>query len=66
MDWTCAGWEAGLLGYEQYRTVSVHDTADSGTIVVEQEVIGTSNHRRLHPPEHRGAHGEWWADHVFP
>jgi fermentation-respiration switch protein FrsA (DUF1100 family) len=42
MDWISAGWEARLLNYEQYRTVSVHDTADPGTIVVEQEAIGTS------------------------
>ncbi len=42
MDWISAGWQARLLSYEQYRTVSVHDTADSGTIVVEQEAIGTS------------------------
>lgn len=42
MDWISAGWDAGLLGYEQYRTVAVHDTADSGKIVVEQEAIGTS------------------------
>jgi ketosteroid isomerase-like protein len=40
--WVAAGWEAGVLRYERYRTLAVHDTADPATIVVEQEAIGTS------------------------
>jgi len=42
MDWSSAGWEARLLSHERYRSLSVNDTSDPGTIVDEQEVIGTS------------------------
>jgi ketosteroid isomerase-like protein len=41
VKWIAAGWKAGLLKYERYRTLAVHDTGDPGTIVVEQEALGT-------------------------
>ncbi len=31
------------LRYERYRTIAIHATADSDTIVVEQEVEGASS-----------------------
>jgi ketosteroid isomerase-like protein len=37
-----AGWQAFGLKYERYRTHAIHDTGDPETIVVEQEVLGTS------------------------
>ena len=33
-----ANWDASPLKYERYRTLATHETSDSGTIVVEQEV----------------------------
>jgi ketosteroid isomerase-like protein len=42
VDWIAAGWQAGLLKYERYRTIAIHDTNDPETIIVEQEAIGTS------------------------
>jgi ketosteroid isomerase-like protein len=38
-----AFWSRGLLTYEQYRTLAIHQTTDPHTIVVEQEVEGTSS-----------------------
>lgn len=42
VNWIAAGWEADPLRYSRYDTIAVHDTADPQTIVVEQEVVGTS------------------------
>lgn len=42
VDWVTEGWRSGPLHYERYRTVAIHDTGDPATIVVEQEVTGTS------------------------
>jgi ketosteroid isomerase-like protein len=42
-----ANWEASPLRVEHYRTISVHETTDPNTIVVEQEGIGTN--RSGHP-----------------
>jgi ketosteroid isomerase-like protein len=41
-DWTAGLWQDNPLKYERYRTLAIHDTADPNTIVVEQEVLGTS------------------------
>jgi ketosteroid isomerase-like protein len=35
-------WTSSPLRYERYRTIAIHPTADPDTIVVEQEVLGTS------------------------
>lgn len=35
-------WDTSPLRYERYRTIAIHQTADPDTIVVEQEVAGTS------------------------
>jgi ketosteroid isomerase-like protein len=40
--WIAAGWQAGPLKYERYRTIAVHDTGDPDTLIVEQEALGTS------------------------
>jgi len=42
VNWVAAGWKANPLKYERYRTLAVHDTGDPGTIIVEQEAVGTS------------------------
>ena len=42
VNWIAAGWQAGPLKYERYRTLAIHDTNDPETIIVEQEAIGTS------------------------
>ena len=42
MNWIAAGWKAGPLTYERYRTLAIHDTGDPETIIVEQEALGTS------------------------
>ncbi|MGW4639278.1 nuclear transport factor 2 family protein [Sphaerisporangium sp. NPDC004334] len=42
VNWIAAGWKAGPLKYERYRTLAVHDTGDPKTIIVEQEALGTS------------------------
>ncbi len=42
VNWIAAGWQAGPLKYERYRTLAIHDTSDPETIVVEQEALGTS------------------------
>jgi ketosteroid isomerase-like protein len=42
VNWIAAGWQANALKYERYRTIAIHDTGDPDTIVVEQEVTGTS------------------------
>jgi ketosteroid isomerase-like protein len=38
-----AFWGTSPLRYERYRTIAIHGTADPDTIVVEQEVEGTSS-----------------------
>ena len=42
MNWIAAGWKAYPLKYERYRTLAIYDTSDPETIIVEQEVLGTS------------------------
>ncbi|YCK38007.1 nuclear transport factor 2 family protein [Actinomadura sp. ATCC 39365] len=42
VNWITAGWQRHPLKYERYRTLAIHDTDDPGTIVVEQEAVGTS------------------------
>jgi ketosteroid isomerase-like protein len=42
MGFITAFWNTSPLRYEHYRTVAIHHTADPDTIVVEQEVAGTS------------------------
>ncbi|GGL14708.1 hypothetical protein Sme01_18580 [Sphaerisporangium melleum] len=42
VNWIAEGWKALPLKYERYRTLALHDTKDPGTIIVEQEAIGTS------------------------
>jgi ketosteroid isomerase-like protein len=42
VDWIASGWQASPLKYERYRTLAIHDTSDPETIIVEQEVLGTS------------------------
>jgi ketosteroid isomerase-like protein len=42
VNWIAAGWKALPLKYERYRTLAVYDTSDPETIIVEQEVLGTS------------------------
>lgn len=43
MNFITAFWSASPLRYERYRTIAIHGTADPDTIVVEQEVEGTSS-----------------------
>ncbi|HEY2280582.1 MAG TPA: nuclear transport factor 2 family protein [Streptosporangiaceae bacterium] len=42
VNWITGGWKANPLRYERYRTHAIHDTGDPGTIIVEQEALGTS------------------------
>lgn len=42
VEWVAKGWRSGPLHYEHYRTIAIHDTGDPGTIVVEQDAVGTS------------------------
>jgi ketosteroid isomerase-like protein len=42
MSFITAFWSSSPLRYERYRTIAIHGTADPDTIVVEQEVEGTS------------------------
>jgi ketosteroid isomerase-like protein len=42
VNFIVAGWRAYGLTYERYRTHAIYDTADPGTIIVEQEVLGSS------------------------
>ena len=42
VNWIAAGWRAGPLKYERYRTLAIYDTSDPETIIVEQEALGTS------------------------
>jgi ketosteroid isomerase-like protein len=42
MGFITAFWDTSPLRYERYRTIAIHQTADPDTIVVEQEVAGTS------------------------
>jgi len=41
MEFIVAGWR-GPLKYERYQTLSAYTTNDPSTVVVEQEVYGTS------------------------
>jgi ketosteroid isomerase-like protein len=41
VNWIAAGWKGGSLRYERFRKLAVHDTAGPGTIMVEQEAVGT-------------------------
>jgi len=43
MRFITAFWSASPLRYERYRTIAIHGTPDPDTIVVEQEVEGTSS-----------------------
>jgi ketosteroid isomerase-like protein len=43
MGFITAFWSASPLRYERYRTIAIHGTPDPDTIVVEQEVEGTSS-----------------------
>jgi ketosteroid isomerase-like protein len=43
MNFITAFWSTSPLRYERYRTIAIHCTADPDTIVVEQEVEGTSS-----------------------
>ncbi|MGH3168188.1 MAG: nuclear transport factor 2 family protein [Trebonia sp.] len=43
LSFLTAFWNTSPLRYERYRTIAVHVTADPDTIVVEQEVDGTSS-----------------------
>lgn len=43
MSFITAFWNTSPLRYERYRTIAIHGTADPDTIVVEQEVEGTSS-----------------------
>jgi ketosteroid isomerase-like protein len=43
MRFITAFWATSPLKYERYRTIAIHSTADPDTIVVEQEVEGTSS-----------------------
>ena len=42
VDFMAAGWQAYGLKYGRYRTHAIYDTSDPETIIVEQEVLGTS------------------------
>jgi ketosteroid isomerase-like protein len=42
VNFIAAGWQAYGLKYELYRTHAIYDTSDPETIIVEQEVLGTS------------------------
>jgi ketosteroid isomerase-like protein len=43
VNFIAAFWTNGPLRYERYRTIAIHNTTDPNTIVVEQEVEGTSS-----------------------
>ena len=43
MSFITAFWSTSPLRYERYRTIAIHGTADPDTIVVEQDVQGTSS-----------------------
>jgi hypothetical protein len=42
VNFIAAGWQAFGLKHERYRTHAIYDTSDPETIIVEQEVLGTS------------------------
>ena len=42
MSFITGFWATSPLRYQRYRTIAIHQTADPDTIVVEQEVLGTS------------------------
>ena len=42
VNWMASGWSADVPRYRHYRTLAVHDTSDPGTIVVEQEAVGST------------------------
>jgi hypothetical protein len=35
-------WKTNTFKYERYRTLTIYDTNDPDTIIVEQEALGTS------------------------
>ncbi|GAA3845658.1 hypothetical protein GCM10022243_09890 [Saccharothrix violaceirubra] len=41
LAWTTTIWNSTPLRYARYRTLALHHTGDPGTIVVEQEAVGT-------------------------
>jgi ketosteroid isomerase-like protein len=43
MGFIAAFWASTPLRYERYRTIAIHGASDPDTIVVEQEVEGTSS-----------------------
>jgi uncharacterized protein len=43
MSFITAFWKTSPLTYERYRTIAIHATANPDTIIVEQEVAGTSS-----------------------
>jgi ketosteroid isomerase-like protein len=43
MSFITTFWSTSPLRYERYRTIAIHGTADPDTIIVEQEVEGTSS-----------------------
>jgi len=43
MSFITAFWSTSPLRFERYQTIAIHGTADPDTIVVEQEVEGTSS-----------------------
>jgi hypothetical protein len=43
MEFVVAGWRHGPLRYERYRTISAYATNDPNTVVVQQDVHGTSS-----------------------
>jgi ketosteroid isomerase-like protein len=42
VGWIAAGWAGDVPKFDGYRTLALHATADPRTVVVEQEVFGTS------------------------
>lgn len=43
MAFIAASWESSPLKYERYQTLSAYTTNDPGTVVVQQDVYGTSS-----------------------
>ena len=43
MSFITTFWTTSPLRYERYRTIAIHATTDPDTIIVEQEVTGTSS-----------------------
>jgi ketosteroid isomerase-like protein len=42
MEFIVTTWDTGLLSYERYETIAAYTTNDPTTVVVEQDVHGTS------------------------